>query len=430
MRAESEEDGPFTVAGAVPPALDGTLVLLGPNPVWPDDPDAHHLDDGDGMLHAVALAQGSPVGTRSRLVRTRTLAQRWGARGPEGPLAMAGARANRSVVAVAQRLLALDGSGLGYRITPDLETAGVEDFESMLSVAMGSSVVLDPATGRSTFLGTDLRGPDGVFLIDLSADGLIERTTSLALNYQPDDPPIDVLDDVVAIGLASHGLTWPSEERIGDPTLRFDPERPSAIGLLPRGGTSRDARWCTTTPGAFSSFVSLIASGTGADGTVLRREPPPGAGPSWRPERSGGTLTAFSADARSQTLRLDLLDDLEVLGAAVDPTTAPDLRRHCYGVSADATMLIKYNVRNGTAVRTELPTHLLAGRPTFWRDPEGRSDEEGWLIVPCLDRTTERTALVIFDATRTHAEPEAIIGLPVRIPLDAAGFFLERSAGG
>ena len=36
---------------------------------------------------------------------------------------------------------------------------------------------------------------------------------------------------------------------------------------------------------------------------------------------------------------------------------------------------------------------------------------------------------MIFDATRTAAEPEAIIGMPTRIPLDAKGLFLPRAQG-
>ena len=139
-------------------------------------------------------------------------------------------------------------------------------------------------------------------------------------------------------------------------------------------------------------------------------------------------MTAFSADARTQTLRLDPLDDVAVLGAAVDPAAPPDGRRHAYGVTTDHRTLIKYNVRNSTAMRTTLPSHLDAGCPLFWRDPEGRSDEEGWLLVPCFDRTTQRSTLVIFDATRTTAEPEAVIGLPGRIPLDARGLFLAGRA--
>jgi len=429
VRTEADEDGPFTIAGVVPPVLNGQLLLLGPNPMWVDDVDSHHSDDGDGMVHAISLSEGRPTSTRSRFVRTRTLARRWGAQAPPGPLNLAGPLANRSVVLVAGRLLALDGRGFGYRLAAGLDTALVEDFETMLSTTMGSCVVVDPPTGRSTFLGSGFRGPDGLVLTELGADGIIGRTTPLPLPYQPDDPPIEVLDDLVAIGLGSHALTWRSEEHTGDPNLVFDLERPSAIGLLPRGGTSGDVRWCSTVPGVFTAFISLIASGTGADGVVLRRDPSPGDDGAWRPERTGGWLASFQADTRMQSLRLEALDDLELLGVAIDPVAAPDLRRYAYGVTADHSVIIKYNFRSGSTTRTELPEHLLAGHPLFWRDPEGRSDEEGWLLVPCLDRTTHCTALMIFDATRTAAEPEAIIGMPTRIPLDAKGLFLPRAQG-
>ena len=428
VRSEVSTDGPFVIAGLVPPAISGLLLLIGPNPVSVEDPEHYRPDHGDGMLHRLALAEGRPVAADSRFVRTRTLVTRWGAAAPVGPLAMGGPRANRALVHVAGRLLALDGAGYGYRITTDLRTAAVDDFETMLTMAMGSSVVVDARTGAGTFLGSDRRGPSGLVLCELTADGMIARSTQLPLAVQPDDPPLEVLDDLVAIGLSSLELRWASEERTGDPRLVFDPERPSAIGLLPRGGSTGSNRWCAGAPGAFAAFVSLIASGTGADGVVLRQEPHREADDLWRPERTGGVMTAFSADARTQALRLDPLDDVDVLGVSVDRTESPDGRRHAYGVTSDHRTVIKYNIRNSTAVRTELPDHLEAGCPLFWRDPDGRSDEEGWLMVPCLDRNTERSAIVIFDATRTTAEPEAVIGLPNRIPLDATGLFLVDRA--
>ena len=378
MRTEASEDGPFDVAGLVPPALNGLLLLLGPNPVVVEDPVHYRPDLGDGMLHRLALVDGRPVSADARFVRTRTLVGRWGAAAPVGPLALGGPRANRSLVHVAGRLLATDGAGYGYRVTTDLRTAAVEDFETMLSMTMGSSVVVDPRSGAGTFLGSERGGPNGLVLYELSEDGIITRSTRLPLTVQPDDPPLEVLDDLVAIGLSSLELRWSSEERIGEPALRFDPDRPSAIGLLPRGGAPTTMRWCAGAPGAFVSFISLIASGTGADGVTLRQEPIPAAGATWSPDRTGGVVTAFSADARTQSLRLDPLDDVEVLGVSVDRTEAPDIRRHAYGVTSDHRTLIKYNVRNSTAIRTELPEHLEAGCPLFWRDPDGRSDEEGW----------------------------------------------------
>ena len=402
--------------------------MIGPNPVSVDDPDTYRTDAGEGMLHRVALTDGEPVAMSSRFVRARSLVDRWGAAAPKGPLPMGGALANRALAHVAGRLLALDGAGYGYRVTTHLGTAAVEDFESMLATSMGSCVVVDPKSGAGTFLGVDRRGEPGLVLHELSADGQLTQATNFPLAFVPDDPPIEVLADLVAIGLSSLDLRWLTEERLGAPVLSFDPERPAAIGLVPRGGASSDMRWCVGVPGAFSAFASMIASGTGADGVVLHHEPPPGAGPAWSPDRRGGVITAFSADVRTQALRLDPLDDIAVLGLAVDPCAAPDTRRHAYGVSTDHRTLIKYNVRNSTAVRTTLPSHLDAGCPLFWRDPEGRSDEEGWLLVPAYDRSTLRSALVIFDATRTTAEPEAVIGLPGRIPLDATGLFLADRA--
>ncbi len=72
---ERSDDHELPVTGVIPPDLTGRLLRNGPNPaVVPLDETDYHWFGGDGMIHAVSLAQGRATGYRNRWVRTRALA--------------------------------------------------------------------------------------------------------------------------------------------------------------------------------------------------------------------------------------------------------------------------------------------------------------------------------------------------------------------
>ncbi|MEN9506427.1 MAG: hypothetical protein RI958_2353, partial [Actinomycetota bacterium] len=50
-------------------------------------------------------------------------------------------------------------------------------------------------------------------------------------------------------------------------------------------------------------------------------------------------------------------------------------------------------------------------------DPDGTSEDDGWLLSFVTDRTTERSELVILDARDVTAEPVARVQMAARVPL-------------
>ena len=82
------------IAGEVPRDLHGLLVRNGPNPKY-EPKGRYHWFDGDGMLHAFHIENGS-VRYRNRWVRTRGLAKEDAARlGLPGRTTMVGRRSER-----------------------------------------------------------------------------------------------------------------------------------------------------------------------------------------------------------------------------------------------------------------------------------------------------------------------------------------------
>ncbi|MBV8238735.1 MAG: carotenoid oxygenase family protein, partial [Sphingomonas sp.] len=57
------------VTGAIPTALDGRYLRIGPNPVAPD-PAGYHWFVGDGMVHGIAIKDGRALWYRNRWIRS------------------------------------------------------------------------------------------------------------------------------------------------------------------------------------------------------------------------------------------------------------------------------------------------------------------------------------------------------------------------
>ena len=82
---ERSDDHPLPVTGVLPPDLDGRLLRNGPNPAAVQADADYHWFSGDGMVHAISLAEGKATGYRNRWVRTRKLAGTLETPPPTGP---------------------------------------------------------------------------------------------------------------------------------------------------------------------------------------------------------------------------------------------------------------------------------------------------------------------------------------------------------
>ena len=431
VREEATSVGPFEIEGALPPGLEGRLLWLGANPVRVDDPDTYRPADGDAMLHLLEVRDGAIVKMASRFVVTRHLVEILGARAPEGPLAAAGPVASGSLVHLARRLLCLDGLGLGYRVTSDLATACVEDFDASLSSPMGLSVVVDPRDGSARFLGIDHFGPPWLRLHHLEASGIVTSSEIIELDAFSAEPALGTTQTQSLIFESSlRSPVLRGEDDVLGP-LRFEPEAPTRVGVLAHGMPGASISWARSEPGHVHSVAALSDTPLGARAVVLRSTPERVGDPDWWPSHAG-YLEAIDVNTLGRSCIIERLDDLVLDAVSGDATLPLASRRFLYGVTADRSgtkgaMLVKYDLVTGHTERRVVAEHEVVDAPLFVRDPEGRSDEEGWVVVPTFDRSSEASTLVILDATRFSAQREASIRLPQRLPVGMSGLHLRPS---
>ena len=418
------------MAGALPPGLEGRLVLLGPNPVVVPDPSSYDARDGDGMLHALEIRDGAPVEQRSRLIVTRHLVELLGARAPSGPLEAAGPVASRALVKLASRLVALDGEGLGYRVGVDLSTACVEDFDAMLATPMGTQVVLDPASGDAWFLGIDPLGPPWLRLHRLSHQGIMLDTVEIEMPSWLVEPALGLFHDRVVIAESSIASPVPrgDDDVIG--ALRFDPAKPTRLGTLMHDDLEAGVSWATMEPGHVECISATRHGPSGPTSFALRSSPAQAADSGWWPPGDRGFLERLEIDASTRSVGVVRLDDLLLDSLRGDPLVHPEDRRFLYAVTAlragdEGALLVKYDVSDGSAERQAIPDNLVVDEPQFIRDPEGHSDEEGWVVVHALDRSNDTSQLIVLDATGFGGRPTSVVTLPTRLPTGIRGLFLS-----
>ena len=174
------------VLGDLPEGLRGTLFRNGPNPhVPPAEP--YHWFTGDGMVHAITLADGR-ASYCNRWVRTpRFVAEAAAGRAlfagfgqpltPEARALDTGV-ANTHVIEHAGKLLALEEAHLPTRLDPaDLATLGYDNFGGGLSGRFTAHPKRDPQTGQLVFFSYSATGPltPGMSWGTIEADGRVSR---------------------------------------------------------------------------------------------------------------------------------------------------------------------------------------------------------------------------------------------------------------
>jgi carotenoid cleavage dioxygenase len=433
---------PARIVGRVPAELDGSFLRNGPNPRtgW-----SAHLYDGDGMVHAVRLGDGTAGSYRNRYVRT-PLHGNPGRSRVELAVDPASGRidhrvttANTHVVAHAGRLLALEEGGFPCEITPELDTIGPFTFGGALRTPMTAHPKACPATSDLLFFGYQLRPPHVTFHRASAAGELVrsEPITVPAATMMHDfaitatrvvffDSPI-VFD---AAGAAAGGPPW-----------RWDDAHGARIGVMPRDGDDADVRWFEVEPGHLSHTVNAHDDGDRVVLTGIRLpavQAPGGATTSGLP-----VLHRWTVDVHTGTVAEGPLDDApsEYPRIAEDRTGLP--HRYAYTSSfvmaaePERSEVYKYDLApaggGGTARTTHrLPRGHTCGEPVFVPASGGATaaasaEDDGYLLTFAHDRAAGTSYLAILDAADVAAPPVAEVHLPVRVPAGFHGTWLPSS---
>ena len=423
------------VTGELPRDLAGTFYRNGPNPAFePLGP--YHWFDGDGMIHALQIADGRAA-YRNRWVQSAGLLEerRAGKALFPGLLALASGEgagfkntANTNIVWHAGKLLALIEAALPTRLAPDdLSTIGEHAFDGRLSGAMTAHPKMDPETGEMLFFGYAPFPPYLTYHVVDRHGGLL-RSVPIDLPWPSMIHDFAVTRDEVIFILCPLLFSFENIPQRGG-VFSWEPERGTRLGVMPRGGAAADVRWFETGPSYVFHSLNAYRSG---DKIVLdvARYPrllfmsPSQARADDAPD--GARLHRWHLDLTAGSVRDEPLDDCQGEFPRLDERRAG--LRHRYGYvalrvpgepNAGAELLTgirRYDLDGGRTQTRCFGAGNGTGEPLFIpRRPESAEDD-GYVVSLVYDAARDASDFYVLDAADITSEPVAVVHLPHRVP--------------
>lgn len=426
------------VTGALPRALNGRFLRIGPNPAAHETGAGHHWFAGRGMVHGVRLRDGRAEWYRNRVVR--------GDAPEDSP--------NTNVLAHGGRLLALvEGGGAPVSITPDLNRMRTWDSDGALRSGFTAHPKTDPVTGEMHAVNY-LIDPASEHLryVVVDAAGTTTHTADLPVSGVPmvhdmamTATRVVVLDLPVTLSAAAVGRLAAGTPQPGDAhPMRWDDEHPSRVGVLPRGGTAADVRWFE----APRCYVFHVLNAYDApDGSIVmdvvrydtvfrdRFRGPADALPAlarWTvPPHRGAVSEQIMSDRSIEWPRINQ----ELTGRShrygwfggIGPESlrlSDDVDRD-RGGSFEPGPLVKFDTVTGESAAHHFGAGRVTQEPVFVARPGGGEEDDGWILSVVHDGNTDRSELVVLDAADVTAAPLARVHLPRRVPFGFHGNWIS-----
>jgi len=279
----------------------------------------------------------------------------------------------------------------------------------------------DPDTGGLAFFGYDCFGPPFLRYHEMDAGGQVVHSTGVPVPRPTMQHDFGVTASRVAFldfpvvfdrDLATAGQPLP---------FAWRPEAGTRVGVLERGGRGDATVWIDLDPCYAFHVMNAFDDGTVVVLDVCRYDTMFAGGPGDLLDAPLPHLQRWRVDPGARRVEMTDLDDRGVEFPRIDDSLAG--RPYRYGYCAEVTQrgapeavrLLRYDL-----VRDEAVAHDFGdgrpGEPVFVRAPDGRADDEGWVLTVVYDPTRAASDLVILDAQSFAAKPEAVIHLPARVP--------------
>jgi carotenoid cleavage dioxygenase len=450
-----EMDAPelVVVEGEIPKDLAGTLYRNGPNPMFPPLGEKHHWFLGEGMVHAINVENGR-ASYRNRWVRTEQYdAQRKAGRrlidtsfgGAALPEADGVKRnvANTNIVWHAGKLLALDEGNQPVAMDGDtLETSGSWTFDGKYEGPMTAHPKFDPKTGEMMFFGYMAKGPGtpDISYTVVNAAGQVTRAEMFEAPYASMVHDFITTDEHVIFPIFPATIDI---ERImnGGPTIAWDPETPTRVGIMARDASVDTIRWFTGDPcyvyHPMNAYTSHDGGRTRVIADVMRYDRVPlfpntdGSKPAPQMIEENGSLVrwTFDLDSNTDTYTEEQLTDLGGEFPRIDERYVGAAYRHGFyaaltGVPARGRpydTLVHADLVSGKrrTYRAEPGKYVM--EPVFVPRKETAAEGDGWLVSLLYDRARNLSDFVVFDTDDITRGPIARVELPTRVPFGFHG---------
>lgn len=453
--------------GVIPDDLTGTLYRIGPNVRYAPLSGRYNGWMGDGMVHALTLAEGK-ASYRNRWVRTpKWLAENRAGRAvfdyvlPDKALLATGMEltrptpesegvsqgsCNTSVTLHGEDLLAW-GEGQSTPALLDPRTLGTKEFpdwaaelpDSMTSKTdrfgyAGGHPRVCPVTGEVLFTTIDVNPP----FVTLH---VLDPATGLLRSCELDSPYASYIHDFMITRQQAVLVVSPitmSQERVlaGGGLMGWEPDRGTHIAVVCR--TTFDTSWIDVG----QNFYDLhpMNAFVRSDGVVVLDAPEfpiapvpmDGVDPWQQFAHLESHLVRYEIDVAGRSVTRTRLDDRNFELPQCDRRVQGLAYRYGYGLCSDRDLddynfdtVIRYDLDRGTQDTHRFRVGDSACEPLFAPRQPDAPEGDGYLLTYVYRPDEDRSDAVILDAARLGEEPVATIALPHRVPFTAHGWWGE-----
>ncbi|MBV9892101.1 MAG: carotenoid oxygenase family protein [Rhizobacter sp.] len=423
----------LAVTGQIPPALDGRYVRIGPNPAKPSAA-GHHWFVGDGMVHGIALKEGSALWYRNRWIRSDSVSAVLGKPAAPGPRHGMSDTVNTNVVAIGGRTWALVEAG-AYPVELDatFDSQRRNPFDGTLAGSFTAHPHLDFETGEHHAIAYESTERNCVRHVVVSPHGKVVRETPIAVEHGPSihdcaftSRYVIVLDLPVTFSMrtliAGHRFPY-----------KWNRRHRARVGLLPRAGDASQMIWCALDP----AYVFHVANAFDApNGTVVMDVIAYSSmfdkdlrGPDAR-----GALERWTIDPLAKSVVRTVVDQDPQEFPRVDERRFGRPCRYIYTSASPTaglmghpgTRLFKHDMQTGGRHVHEFGEGVYPGEFVFVPAAPDAAEDEGWLIGFVVHEDREQTDLVILDARAIDGPPVGVVHLTHRVPPGFHGNWLPN----
>ncbi|MEM7112734.1 MAG: carotenoid oxygenase family protein, partial [Chloroflexota bacterium] len=309
---------------------------------------------------------------------------------------------------------------------------------------------VDAVTGEMMFFGYNLDKREKVHYSVVSAAGQILRTVPIQI------PKAVMMHDFAITENYTIFMDLPLEFTIwgilrGKGSFRFNRNRPSRFGILPRHGDNSSIRWFEGAPcyvfhtaNAWEERDEVVLVACRMEESDTGSAPPPG----HSTQKSGHSATAETGkngknishlhewrfNLKTGETREQQLDDRRAEFPRLNESLIGRRNRYSYtgqgifkapGLPQLYNALLKYDMQTGSVIEHSFGRNRYGGEAVFVPHPDGTVEDDGWLVTILFDEDEEQSELVVVDAQNFDQPPVARVLMPRRVPYGFHAIWIE-----